>query len=139
MQKLCHCGEHMSLKLRTVIYSGKVEIDNVPIYTCQACNRSEVIPEVKADLTGFIQGLGDHPIKQSYLFNECNEWANILVEYKQTAKTVHTAAEKLDDMLKHRTNELLDLFLLAQSLNDKEWLDSIVKRLSQLGTNMKYS
>lgn len=138
MQKLCHCGEYMSLKLRTVIYSGKVEIDNVPLYTCQACNRSEVIPEVKADLTGFIQGLGEHPIKQNYLFNECNEWANLLVEYKQTHKTMQTAMEQLDQMMKHRTNELLDLYLLAQSLEDQEWLGSIEKRLSQLNTEIKF-
>jgi len=139
MQKSCLCGENMSLKLRTVILSGKVEIDNVPIYTCQACSRSEVIPEVKADLSGFIQELGEQPKKANFLFNERNEWANLLVEYKLTKKTAQTAKDQLDQLMKRRTNELLDLYLLAQSLHDQDWLDSIVKKLAQLGTQTKSS
>lgn len=138
MQKQCSCGEIMKLKLRTVIFSGKVEIDNVPIYTCDACSHSEVIPAVKADLSGLIQELGNQPKKQSYLFNECNEWANILVEYKLAQKTAQSAAYKLEQMVEQRTNDLLDLFLLAQSLQDEVWLESIRKRLQQLGAQMKY-
>lgn len=139
MQKQCQCGENMSLKLRTVIFSGKVEIDNVPIYSCQGCSRSEVIPQVKDELTGLIRGIGEPLDKQNYLFNECNEWANLLVEYKLLQKTAQTAVTQLDDLLNQRTNELLDLYLLAQSLHDQEWLDSIVKRLSQLGAKVKFS
>lgn len=138
MQKQCSCGEIMNLKLRTVIFSGKVEIDNVPIYTCNACSHSEVIPAVKADLSGLIQELGNQPKKQSYLFNECNEWANILVEYKLAQKTAQSAAYKLEQMVEQRTNDLLDLFLLAQTLQDEVWLESIRKRLQQLGAQMKY-
>ena len=139
MQKECHCGESMSLKLRTVILLGKVEIDNVPIYTCQTCSRSEVIPEVKADLKGFIQEIGEQPKKMNFLFNERNEWANLLVEYKLTKKTVQTANDQLDQLMKNRTNELLDLYLLAQSLDDQEWLNSIVKRLAQLGAQNNHA
>jgi len=138
MQKQCNCGETMNLKLRTVIFSGKVEIDNVPIYTCNGCSHSEVIPAVKADLSGLIQELGAKPKKQSYLFNECNEWANILVEYKLAQKTAQSAAQKLEQMIEQRTNDLLDLYLLAQRLQDEEWLESIRKRLQQIGTQMKY-
>ncbi|GIP14436.1 hypothetical protein J40TS1_00780 [Paenibacillus montaniterrae] len=138
MQKQCNCGEIMNLKLRTVIFSGRVEIDNVPIYTCNACSHSEVIPEVKKDLSGLIQELGACPEKQSYLFNECNEWANILVEYKLTQKTAQSAQYKLEQMVEQRTNDLLDLYLLAQSLQDDAWLESIRKRLQQIGAQMKY-
>ena len=137
MQKLCLCGESMSLKLRTVIFSGKVEIDNVPIYTCETCSRSEVIPEIKADLTGFIEELGEQPKKMNVLFNERNEWANLLVEYKLTKKTAQTAKDQLEQLMKSRTNELLDLYLLAQSLQDQDWLDSIVRKLTQLGAQTK--
>ena len=138
MQKQCNCGELMNLKLRTVIFSGKVEIDNVPIYTCGICSHSEVIPEVKADLSGLIQELGSQPEKQSYLFNECNEWANILVEYKLAQKTAQSAQYKLEQMIVQRTNDLLDLYLLAQNLQDEVWLESIRKRLVQIGAQMKY-
>jgi predicted DNA-binding protein len=138
MQKKCSCGESMNLKLRTVIFSGKVEIDNVPIYTCNVCSHSEVIPAVKADLSGLILELGNQPEKQSYLFNECNEWANILVEYKLAQKTAQSAAYKLEQMVEQRTNDLLDLYLLAQNLQDNVWLESIRRRLQQIRTQMKY-
>lgn len=130
MQKRCHCGDIMKMKLRTVIYSGKVEIDNVPIYSCSTCNRSEVFPEVKPDLTGLIAQLGAEPNKQTFLFNECNEWADLLVEAKaDKQQTDHSAVERL---IEDRINKLLDLYLLAQTLNDEAWITDLNKRLEQI-------
>jgi len=130
VQKKCHCGDMMSVKLRTVIYSSKVEIGNVPIYSCQACQRSEVIPQVKPDLTGLIAQLGPAPQKQTFLFNECNEWADLLVEAKvQKRKLSDSEVEVLTE---HRVNALLDLYLLAQSLQDTNWVEDLTKRLEQL-------
>lgn len=130
MQKRCHCGDIMKMKLRTVIYSGKVEIDNVPIYSCSTCNRSEVFPEVKPDLTGLIAQLGAQPNKQTFLFNECNEWADLLVEAKaDKQQTDQSAVERL---IEDRINKLLDLYLLAQTLNDEAWITDLNKRLEQI-------
>lgn len=130
MHKRCHCGDIMKMKLRTVIYSGKVEIDNVPIFSCTTCNRSEVFPEVKPDLTGLIAQLGAQPDKQTFLFNECNEWANLLVEAK--AVKLQTDQPAFERLIEQRINELLDLYLLAQSLNDEAWITDINKRLEQI-------
>ncbi|MCR2804879.1 hypothetical protein [Paenibacillus soyae] len=130
MRKKCLCGETMTMKLRTVIYSGKVEIDNVPIFSCASCSRSEVIPEVKPDLTGLIAQLGAHPHKGSFLFNECNEWADLLVEAK--AYKQQPEAHEVEALIEQRVNMLLDLYLLAQSLNDESWIEDIKKRLNQI-------
>lgn len=130
MEKRCHCGDIMLMKLRTVIYSGKVEIDNVPIYSCSACNRSEVIPEVKPDLTGLIAQLGAVPNKQTFLFNECNEWADLLVEAKSSK--LQPSYKEVEKLLEHRINMLLDLYLLAQTLDDGEWIADLKKRLEQI-------
>lgn len=130
MKKRCHCGDIMKMKLRTVIYSGKVEIDNVPIYSCAACNRSEVIPEVKPDLTGLIAQLGSKPDKQTFLFNKCNEWADLLVEAK--ADKVQPNQLQVEALLEHRINKLLDLYLLAQTLKDEAWISELKKRLEQI-------
>ncbi|WP_306010660.1 hypothetical protein MHI37_13495 [Paenibacillus sp. FSL H8-0548] len=118
------------MKLRTVIYSGKVEIDNVPIFSCTTCNRSEVFPEVKPDLTGLIAQLGAKPDKQTFLFNECNEWANLLVEAK--ADKLKTDEPAFQRLIEQRINKLLDLYLLANSLNDMAWIADIEKRLEQI-------
>ncbi|UUZ85779.1 hypothetical protein LJK88_21195 [Paenibacillus sp. P26] len=44
MQKLCKCGGEMSIRLRTVIYQNKVEIENVPIFTCESCAAARCFP-----------------------------------------------------------------------------------------------
>lgn len=123
----------MKMKLRTVIYSGKVEINNVPVYSCDSCQRSEVIPEVKTDLTSLLAQLGNKPPKQSFLFNECNEWADLLVEAKGKAKKL--TEDDVAVLTESRVNALLDLYLLAQSLQNEEWMEDIRKRLEQLSRN----
>jgi len=130
LQKRCRCGDVMEIKLRTVIYSGKVEIDNVPIFSCTSCNQSEVIPEVKPDLTGLISKLGADPDKQTFSFNECNEWADLLYEAKASKSPINNSF--VEGMLEERVNRLLDLYLLAQTLNEKEWMTDIEKRLEQI-------
>lgn len=134
MQKRCSCGDLMPIKLRTVVYSHKVEIDNVPIYSCPACNRSEVFPEVKPDLTGLIGKLGAKPVKQTYYFDEWNEWANLLVEaYRE--RNLHDPAT-VRRLIAERINMLLDLHAVAKSVQDEEWIADIHKRLSQLSRTM---
>ncbi|MBW7474214.1 YgiT-type zinc finger protein [Paenibacillus oenotherae] len=130
MHKRCSCGDMMPIKLRTVIYSGKVEIDNVPVYSCSSCNKSEVFPEAKLDLTGLIGKLGAKPVKQTYLFNEWNEWANLLVEAYHDRKRYDLAVVRR--LTEDRINMLLDLYSVAKSLNDEAWLSDIHKRLGQL-------
>ncbi|MBB3114423.1 hypothetical protein FHS18_006544 [Paenibacillus phyllosphaerae] len=132
MEKRCPCGDVMPMKLRTVIYSGKVEIDNVPIYTCPSCNRSEVFPVVKPDLTGLIGKLGAKPDKKTYLFNEVNELADLLVEAYQVRKSTDIAVVK--PLTEERINMLLDLYTIAKSTGDEVWIAEIEKRLHQLST-----
>lgn len=130
MEKRCPCGDIMTMKLRTVIYSGKVEIDNVPIFSCSTCNHSEVFSEVKPDLTGLIDKLGKAPSKQTFLFNEWNEWADLLVEAKVERKKPSYSA--VQHMIEDRINALLELMLIADSMQDEEWKRDIEKRLAQI-------
>ncbi|EFM12907.1 conserved hypothetical protein [Paenibacillus curdlanolyticus YK9] len=131
MQKLCMCGEMMKMKLRTVIYSGKVEIDNVPVYSCKVCSRSEVFPVVKPDLTGLIGKLGAHPDKQIFRFNEWNEWANLLVE-ACNGKRKEPDTSAVDKLVAERIDMLLDLYSLAEKLGDADWKEDLAKRLAQI-------
>jgi len=119
------------MKLRTVIYSGKVEIDNVPVYTCKMCSRSEVYPVVKTDLTGLIGKLGARPEKQIFRFNEWNEWANILVEACNGPNKLPDEAA-VDRLKAERIDTLLDLYSLAEKLGDSEWKEDLSKRLVQI-------
>ncbi|WP_325355553.1 hypothetical protein [Paenibacillus sp.] len=129
LQKRCPCGNDMYIRMRTVIYSGRVEIDNVPVYSCPVCSRSEVFPEVKPDLTGLIGRLGAKPEKQTFSFNEWNEWADVLL--KACSDKKQPDRSDVNRLIEERVNALLDMYLLADSLNDAAWREELQKRLSQ--------
>jgi hypothetical protein len=118
----------MNIHLRTVIYKNKIEIDNVPIYICDACQKSEVFQGVKAELADLISQFGQSPEKQQFLFNETSELAYLLM----TASQEEFKQCSADKLLEDRINELLDLLLLARSLNDQPWVEDLLKRLAQI-------
>lgn len=128
MQKHCKCGRLMSIRLRTVIYQNKVDIENVPIFSCDCCGRSEVASTVKPELTGLIRKLGSKPDKKQLYFNETSEIANLLLKVTEKERM----NDSMEKIVTERVNELLDILLLAQSLGDLPWMEDTRKRLSQI-------
>ncbi|ANE47439.1 hypothetical protein SY83_15445 [Paenibacillus swuensis] len=128
MQKPCACGHVMSVKLRTVIYSKSVEIEHVPVYSCEACKHSEIFQEVKEELKQCIEGLGSAPAKQVLQFNELNELAHIIYVVSDK-EYIHLTVR---DIVEERINQLLDLLLISQSAGDVAWTAEIRSRLAQI-------
>jgi hypothetical protein len=126
--KKCKCGQTMDIRLRTVIYSKTVEIDNVPIYTCAACFHTEVLIEVKTELSQLIGQLGNKPHKQTIDFHDMNEWAFLISK----AADLELAHISIQSIIGERIDQLLDLLLLARSLHDLEWENDLVSRLTQI-------
>lgn len=118
----------MIVELRTIIYLKKFRIDHVPILECTHCDRNELFPAVKADLNGLMADLDPNSRNQRISFDESNELA-YLFKMVLSKQWMHAPIEHI---LMERTNELLDLLLLAQSLNDEKWTDHIRSRLTQL-------
>ncbi|WP_134685931.1 hypothetical protein [Brevibacillus migulae] len=130
MQKHCNrCGHEMSIMLRNVVYRNRVKINNVPVYVCldEDCSHSQVVDMVKDDLKNLMNELGNHPPKQAVEFEEISEFSNLLVLVADQEEEIPT---KL--LIEERINELLDIFLLAQSLGDEKWMGEVRKRLMQL-------
>ncbi|NDI33517.1 YgiT-type zinc finger protein [Chengkuizengella sediminis] len=127
MQKECKCGNTLSIQLRTVKYSKKVHIKNVPIFSCEKCEESEVLLDVKEDLTELIQKIHTYS-KNQIFFNEINEFAHLLFVSSEK-ELIHIPIE---DIIEQRINELLDILLLAQSLDDIKWVKETEKRLLQI-------
>lgn len=130
MQKKCSwCGSDMEIVLRNVVYRKRVKIMNVPVHICsdESCAHSEVVDVIKDDLKSLMEELGQHPQRQAIEFEEMSELSNLLVV---------VANEGLDssvrEALGERVNELLDLFLLAQSLGDKKWMLELRQRLTKI-------
>lgn len=124
------CGRPMEVSLRTVVYLGKVEIVNVPVRTCDHCAVSEVLREVKSDLTGLLHAMGEVPERARIRFEEHNELAYLLA----CAADRDLLAIPLERLVEERVNQLLDMMILAQSLNDRSWVADVEHRLRQIST-----
>ncbi|WP_058301730.1 hypothetical protein [Gorillibacterium timonense] len=129
MDKRCSCGHQMELKLSTVVFKKNAEIENVPVLICDTCNHSEIFPPVKPCLVSLLGRLKALlPEKIHLRFDERNEIARIIqLQQKQEA-----GVEGVRRLIEERINELLDMLLLARSLEDQEWVDDIQQKLVQL-------
>ncbi|HZG15240.1 MAG TPA: hypothetical protein VE710_09490 [Candidatus Bathyarchaeia archaeon] len=130
MQKRCsRCGNEMSIMLRNVIYRNRVKINNVPVYVCldEDCSHSQVVDMVKEDLKNLMNELGNNPPKQAVEFEKISEFSNLLVLVADQEEEIPTK-----QLIEERINELLDIFLLAQSLGDEKWMGEVRKRLMQI-------
>lgn len=130
MFKRCICGESMALGLRKVFYSRTVSITGVPVYACEHCSRSEVYPGVKLDLSRLLSDLGAKPLPQEIRFDDVHEWARVLSQ--ASSASLPLSAARIARLTEERTNELLDLLLIAASLDDLAWKRELEGKLAQL-------
>jgi hypothetical protein len=124
----CRCQQPMNLLLRTIVFSQKVTVHNVPVYSCPICNRNEMHPSVKPQLKSIISELGTRPKKQKIYFQDVSELAKLLY----LASSSEYDDRSVNDILHYRINELLDLLNVAEALNDPVWVDEIHDRLDQI-------
>lgn len=120
----------MSLGLRTVIFARKVNINNVPVYNCPGCGRNDVFPGVKEDVGKLVGQLGARPDPSSIPFDQVHEWAGVLSQALHVSESLQAAA--IARATEERIDQLLDLLLIASSLEDERWKNEIHTRLSQL-------
>lgn len=126
----CSCGGEKKLALRTVIFAKKVNINNVPVYNCYSCGRNDVFPGVKKDVGQLVGQLGNRPDPSIISFDQLNEWAGVLAE--ALIKSNSLQASIIARAAEERTNQLLDLLLIASSLGDDAWIAELHNRLSQI-------
>ena len=134
MLKNCsQCGCEMGIMLRNVVYRNRVKIQNVPVHVChnEDCEYSQVVDTVKKELKRLMEDLGPRPSRQEVDFNEVSEFSNILVMVADKYEDVDVDVRYV---IEERINELLDIFLLAQSLGDQEWIADTRRRLTQIIT-----
>ncbi len=123
MENRCQCGQRMEIELRTLVYQGQVEIKNVPVASCHACGRTQVLEEVKPDLKALLKELGERPSSQLVAFQEVSSLAQELVEAVEA--TGRSEADWWDAFCRIKVDELLDLLILARSLQDEQWAQEI--------------
>ncbi|WP_055107541.1 hypothetical protein [Paenibacillus ihumii] len=134
MRKLCHCGQEMSLDFRVLIFESVIEIDRVPIFECEQCNHYEVLSAIKPDLLALLGEVKASREQGLVLFNEVNELVDVMYGiYRSWNDTGSPSFEALlDQKCKERINLLLDVYGCAKEMQDRDWMDDISKRLTQI-------
>lgn len=119
----------MGIGLRNVIYRNSVKIQNVPVHVCsdETCAHSQVVEEIKDDLKQLMNDLGRNPGRQDIDFEQICEFSNLLVMVAD-----HCEETAVTYSVEQKVNDLLDMFLLAQSVGDQKWMNEIRRRLTQL-------
>lgn len=136
MPRWCDCKQPMNLELHTVIYAKKIEVKNVPIFSCMSCSTYEVLTPVKAHLTEYLQSI-ELSLNDPYrvvIFSDLDEVASLFCDlYKKNEKMDF---EKLGDVIEaykeERINLLLDVYQCALQMKDLDWMNDIERRLEQL-------
>lgn len=135
VKKSCGCGGIMTLHMHTLIYSAKIKITHVPVYTCGVCARYEPLPFIKKELGKMIGELGDTPPRRHLSFADRNEWASVLKD-AFTSGIFPGGITELEEIIyksiQGRIDVLLDVYRLSAELGDHEWMEETGSRLSQL-------
>ncbi|MGZ9587037.1 hypothetical protein [Paenibacillus marinisediminis] len=132
MNKRCQCGQEMDVTLRTIVYARKLMIMHVPVYTCLSCEHSELVSEIKQDVIDIMQQMNEHaPSKRvKVMFDEQQELASV---YKECLE--HEGGDlsiSFEKIAQERVNQLLDVYLLAQTWGDMTWMEDVERRLRQV-------
>lgn len=135
VKKSCSCGGVMTIHMHTLIYSAKVKITHVPVYTCGVCARYEPLPFIKRELGKLIGELDAIPSRRHLSFADRNEWANVLKDAFTSGifpGGITELEETIRKAIQGRIDVLLDVYRLAIELADHHWMEETGLRLSQL-------
>jgi hypothetical protein len=132
MEKECTCGRIMAVNMRTVVYQSHIYIENVPVFLCESCGNSEVYSPVRPELKHVLQDLKESSEKKRICFEDVSEIAHVILKLHKTRRDLDSSLEIMEE----RVNELLDIYLLARSLNDVNWVNEIRGKLLQISRQM---
>ena len=118
----------MKLLLRTVVYAKKINVHNVPVYSCQYCEHSEIYCASKQQLLHIVKQVASETSQSTFNFQDVNEFAKLLYRSSSSDYDNNSVGEIID----LRVTELLDLLVLAESINDSNWVAEINERLDQI-------
>lgn len=132
LNRPCSCGGTMTIHMHTLVYSAKVKITGVPVYSCSECSRYEPLSGIKKDLGKLIGELGADAARGHISFPERNEWAFVLKQTFAVASDWAMLEEAILSAVQSRIDLLLDIYRFASDCADEKWMEETALRLSQL-------
>lgn len=110
----------------------KTYINNVPILHCPVCNRIDVHPKVEEEydiLTEYAQTDDAPEIDfQEYVNSET------LKDIFENCTVIDEGS--IDQVFRQQIDSALDLLMVAKSIKDREWEETLKKRLNRLSERL---
>ena len=125
------CGASMIGALGS-LRNHKTYINNVPILHCPVCNRIDVHPKVEEEydiLTEYAQTDDAPEIDfQEYVNSET------LKDIFENCTVIDEGS--IDQVFRQQIDSALDLLMVAKSIKDREWEETLKKRLNRLSERL---
>ncbi|WP_232696749.1 hypothetical protein [Brevibacillus daliensis] len=126
------CGAGMIGSLGTIRHES-VLVHNVPIMYCPVCNRTRVQPALEAEYDILLEyALGDQATEVDFAeFVDTSKFEHLFENCSMTDQGSYV------DSLKKQIDIALDLLGVAKQMNDKEWREALVSRLTHLSERLR--
>lgn len=127
MLKICKCGSEMEITLRTLYFNKKIEIKNVPVYSCSSCSANELMQQVKPKVRTIIKDAVKKSKKQTLYLDKYSELVQLITmlyneqDHPYKGKSIHGEVE-----------ELLEAFLIEDSLEEKHLDEQIHQKIEKM-------
>lgn len=129
MKKKCgKCGSEMDLTLRTIFFQKKLEIKNVPVYSCTSCDDHELIKQIKDKVTKLIvHERGSKQKNQVIHFEEYSEFTQLLMLILHEQEYSYS-----DNKMKTEIEDLIDEFIIGDYADIHYLEEEAHKKLEKL-------
>lgn len=101
MRKCRKCNSEMDITIRTIYFEKKIEIKNVPVYSCDNCHHTEVMEQVKEKVKSIILN-GNNTYKEIISLEKYSYFTRLLLKaYNERSDSYMDteSREELDNIL----------------------------------------
>ena len=117
----------MEVTIRTLKFEKNLEIKNAPVYTCNECERLELLEQVKKIVTTKIIEHGQSKKKEVIHLDKESELSQLLmIGYYDQLEGINSTE------IQQKIQHLMDELLLHESNDDSDWRDRIHKTIEKV-------
>lgn len=126
MSKKClKCGGVMDITLRSIYFNKKVEIKNVPVFSCEICSNDVLMEQKK--VKSLLEKIKDNTNKKSINFDSYSELAQLIIMERNAQ-----GFSQIEDKLNQELVEIIERFWIDGFIDDSRIDEIIHKKLLRL-------
>jgi len=126
MKKCSNCSSEMDLTLRTLYLKKKIEIKNVPVYSCNYCEENIIVEQIEGKVKKVIEEKKEETRKQIIEFERYSEFAQLLIMLYNKQK--HSDEKRIEKEIER----LLEKYAIDHSLEQDIFEQVVHKKITKM-------